>query len=103
MYRKGDYIQREGEIPEGLMLIKEGCAVVCTDKLSMRRLEHSQNRNSKTFSDKEIEKWKRHPQAYQKYKNHRIFQNKEMYLDDDGNVIPDDIIVYKDLMIFSKL
>ena len=38
-FRKGEFIQREGDEPEGLILIKDGCAIVCTNKLAMRRVD----------------------------------------------------------------
>ena len=39
IYKKGQFIQHEGEEPEGLIIIREGKCVVCSEKLSMRRVE----------------------------------------------------------------
>ena len=35
-YRKGEYIQREGVEPEGLIIIREGYAICVADKLAYR-------------------------------------------------------------------
>lgn len=35
-YRKGEYIQREGEEPPGLMILRRGHAICVADKLSFR-------------------------------------------------------------------
>ena len=37
-YSYGEYIQREGEIPEGLMIIHKGQAVICKENIAMRKL-----------------------------------------------------------------
>jgi CRP-like cAMP-binding protein len=44
-YRKGEYIQREGEEPAGLMIIVEGYAVCVADKLSFRRVGKRAQKN----------------------------------------------------------
>ena len=56
-----------------------------------------------SFGEKEISEWQRHPEVFQKYANHRVFQNKQVFLDDEGNVVPEDVVVYQDLMIFKNL
>ena len=40
---------------------------------------------------------------FKKYASQRVFQNKQIYLDDESNVVPDDVIVYQDLMVFKNL
>ena len=32
-----------------------------------------------------------------------MFQNKQVFLDDEGNIIPEDVVVYQDLMVFKNL
>ena len=54
IFRKGEFIQREGDEPEGLMIIKDGCAQVCNEKISMRRVEQVALRSSSQFGDKEL-------------------------------------------------
>ena len=40
-YRFGDYIQKEGEVPKGLLIIKEGQASVCRDSIAARKVNKS--------------------------------------------------------------
>ena len=37
-FRRGEFIQKEGAEPEGLMIIKDGNVAVASNKLSLRRL-----------------------------------------------------------------
>ena len=61
----------------------------------MRRVEGAKQRNKlDSFGSKEIQEWQRHPEVFKKYANQRVFQNKQIYLDDESNVVPDDVIVY---------
>jgi len=40
-YKYGEYIVRAGENPEGLMIISQGHAIVCAEKLAMRSNEQT--------------------------------------------------------------
>ena len=66
-YRKGEFIQKEGEEPEGLMIIRDGCAIVGTDKIAMRRLERGTKLLSPEVDDKEIKMWRHNPKQLHKY------------------------------------
>jgi CRP-like cAMP-binding protein len=35
-YKKGEYIVKAGEKPEGLIIVKEGSCIVCAEKIAMR-------------------------------------------------------------------
>ena len=50
-YSKGEYIQREGHVPEGLIIIRKGSALSVTDKLSFRRLGRHAKHNFYGSSD----------------------------------------------------
>ena len=45
-YRFGQYIQKEGEEPKGLMIIKSGQAVVCRENLEFRKVEKRHLKNN---------------------------------------------------------
>jgi hypothetical protein len=62
-YNKGQYIQREGQEPEGLMIIRKGHAIVCTEKRSMRRVDTkhmANNDNDDSFNEKQSY-WEKNP------------------------------------------
>ena len=92
-YRKGQYIQREGEEPEGLMIIREGCAIVGKDKISMRRLQRGA-KLAPEVDHKEIKMWRHNPKLLKKYQSARVFQNKRFYLDENSRRGGNDMIVY---------
>lgn len=58
------------------MIIYDGCALVCSDKLAMRRVEKGKERNTSSFGKKEFQQWQRHPEIFKKYASQRVFQNK---------------------------
>ena len=35
-YRLGEYLVKAGELPEGLIIVKEGSCIVCAEKLALR-------------------------------------------------------------------
>ena len=45
-YIFGDYIQKQGEEPKGLMILKEGQAAVCAESLAARRVDKRHRRNN---------------------------------------------------------
>jgi len=45
-YRKGEYIQKEGSEPEGLVIIREGYAICAAEKLSHRFVDERVRRNT---------------------------------------------------------
>lgn len=57
MFKKGEYIQREGHEPECLVIIKDGSAIVCQEKLAMRRIPKRDSFSKGGFDDKTIETW----------------------------------------------
>ena len=46
LFRKGEYIQKEGAEPEGLMIIREGYAVCAAEKLSHRFVDDRVRRSN---------------------------------------------------------
>ena len=46
-YKKGEYIQREGQEPEGLTIIREGYAICAAEKLSHRFIGKCEKKSMK--------------------------------------------------------
>jgi hypothetical protein len=110
-YRRGEFIQQEGAEPEGMMIIKEGNAAVCSSKLSLRRLPDGQ-------TDGTPQPWEQTQQSSLASKSkmsvhmknviahtssRRIYQNKQLYLDEYKHIVPKNVIIYNDLLIFKIL
>ena len=73
IFRKGEFIQREEVEPEGLMIIRDGCAIVGTDKISMRRLDRSAIRTNPEVTETQIKMWRSNPELLEKYQTNRVF------------------------------
>ena len=56
-YFKGEYIQREGHEPEGLIIIREGYAICVADKLACRKVDKNSQKNFLKDSDEGNEPW----------------------------------------------
>ena len=41
-YRLGEYLVKAGELPEGLIIVKEGACIVCAEKLALRTTKPSE-------------------------------------------------------------
>lgn len=56
------------------MIIREGCAIVGTEKIAMRRVVDAQDkRNINGVDESEIKVWQRNPKLLHKYHSQRIF------------------------------
>ena len=75
------------------MIIREGCAIVGKDKISMRRLQRGA-KLAPEVDHKEIKMWRHNPKLLKKYQSARVFQNKRFYLDENSRRGGNDMIVY---------
>lgn len=104
-FRKGQYIQREGEEPEGLIIIRKGHCLVCTEKLSMRRVDpkHMGNNEDDEKTKENEEFWASNPQELRELNAQKVYQSKLEHIDDDNKKIRKDTLIYKDLLPFENL
>lgn len=121
-YALGQYILREGEVPEGLYIVVKGQCKVGSERMNMRstkRLDFEkfpEKRKPMTlkgnFKDIEVARERipiksqdaREQMSFEQYQrlmesNQRLLFYERVYQDEDGNKI-EDHIAYKDLMIF---
>ena len=125
-YSLGQYILKEGEVPEGLYIIVKGQCKVGSERMnirSTRKLKYEKLQDQPkpmtlkgNFKDVEIAREKIHIKSrevkdsmnFEQYKklmksNKRLLFYERVYLDEDGKKIDDDHIAYKNLMIFFQL
>ena len=113
-FRKGEYIQREGQEPEGLMIIREGYAICASEKLSHKFVDERVRDNIR--ADKDLQDfWQKHHNTIHKLQSKRlhesvhpkrgvksaqkipkwqsrfVYQNQRVYFDDTSQVTGDTI------------
>ena len=88
-----------------MKIIRKGDCVVCSDKLSMRRIDpkHLINKDN-NFNEREADEfWYSNPNEMRNLNKHRVYQNKIELIDDNNKKIRKDIMIYKDLLPFENL
>jgi hypothetical protein len=98
-------VQREGREPEGLKIIRHGNCAVCTEKLTMRRVDKQlQNNHDLDLTTQEHEElWQSNHEELREVSKNRVFQNKLEVVDDTGKLIQKDTLIYKDLLTFNTI
>ena len=65
----------------------------------MRKVDKASQQNyTGEIEQKELKSLQNNPRILKKYQSHRCFQNKRFYLDERGQKVKKDVIVYQDLV-----
>ena len=82
------------------MIIKEGQAAVCAESLAARRVDKRHQRNN---TEEYAEAGKYFQEVLRNRDLQRVHQNKKIYIDDHGNPVPENVVVYKDVHQHKQL
>ena len=82
------------------MILKEGEASVCRDSVAVRKVTKSHQKHK----NKELQHFQKfRPDVIRKLDEKRVTQNKKLYLDEEYNLVPDNLAVYKNVHVYKPL